>query len=187
MGSHFELIADDALVPLDDHYTECQVCRTTGVPLYPAQGSLVNEDGSIDESRDAYAVCETCLKKGRIAHTSEWQTDSVIERFASDPVAAKALLRTTPRIPVMLQSQDWPLCCGQLTEFTGVPTEDEGLTELLRPLTPWCGEPIDQETLAAKPWLVRNFEEDGPPESLHEISLFVCRSCGKGYFTDQYT
>jgi hypothetical protein len=186
MGNRFELIADDALVPLDD-YEKCQVCFRTGVPLYEAQGRIVNQDGSVDESKDVYAVCESCLKTGRVAHTSEWQTDRVIERFASDPQAAKALLRRTPRIPLMLQQADWPLCCGQLTEFTGVPKEDEGLANLLSPLIPWINGPIDQETVKEKPWLVRDFEQDGPPESLDEISIFVCRSCGKGYFTDQYT
>jgi hypothetical protein len=52
MGSIFPLIADDALQAEDaDYFSECQVCLTPRVAVYPCQGYLARPDGTADEPR----------------------------------------------------------------------------------------------------------------------------------------
>jgi hypothetical protein len=180
MGTRFELIADSALEYLDDYYKKCQVCGAQAVPLFECQGSVISDVGTSDPPKDVYAVCEACVKQGRVARTCEFQTDAVIEKFATDPKAAKELLRRTPPIPVMLQHQDWPICCGQLTEFMGVPDSYEESISI----------PDDYQFWEAG---FRDWKEDWgddftlEPESLDEVSKFRCRSCGRKIFTWQCT
>ena len=169
MGATFELIADSALQAEDPHdYPECHVCGTAGVPVYPCQGSLIGEGGPLDPSQDVYVACEACLKQGRVAHLGERRTDALIGRYAADPAAAKALLRRTPRIPFQMQGTDWPLCCGELAEFVGSPSSEEALIEAQAQGAFWNLGPASTDYDA---------REDGPPESLREVSLFRCRAC----------
>jgi hypothetical protein len=179
MGTIFRLIADGALQPADpDYYTECQVCGRPRVPVYPCQGYLARQDGTAEESNDVYVACEDCLKQRRVVHIDEYRTDPLIERFAQDPEAEKRLLRATPRIPLHMQGNDWPLCCGTLTEFTGSPQSLEELIRAQNTCTSWDRGPTDFNYDA---------RQDGPPESFREVAVFRCFACGRQYWTFQPT
>jgi hypothetical protein len=180
MGTIFRLIADDALQPEDpSYYTECQVCERPRVPVYPCQGYLARPDGTADKSQDVYVACEECLKHEHIVHLSEYRTDPLIERFANDPKAEKSLLRKTPRIPFQMHGDDWPLCCGTLTEFAGSPSSLDQLISIQAKASPWELGPV------APPYY--DARKDGPPESFREVSVFRCFVCGRRYWTFQYS
>jgi hypothetical protein len=180
MGTVFRLIADNALQPEDaDHYTECQVCRKPGVPVYQCQGHLARPDGTADESQDVYVACENCLKQRRIVHLDEYRTDPLIERFADNPEAEKRSLRMTPRVPLHMQGGDWPLCCGTLTEFIGSPACLEELVSVQQSGMPWDLGPVNG--------LGYDAAQDGLPESFREVSVFRCFVCGCQHWTFQPT
>jgi uncharacterized protein CbrC (UPF0167 family) len=179
MGSIFPLIADDALRVEDaEYYIQCHVCSTEGVPLYHADGCVIDDSGEADEDNEVYAVCERCIKAGRVEHASEYVTDEVLEKHAENPDTAKALLRATPRIPLFLQDDDWAICCGQLAEFVGIPTSLDDLIELEETAQPWNHGPTSYQ---------RDFANTGPPESFREISVFCCVKCQKRLYVDQFT
>lgn len=178
MGTIFPLIADDVLRAEDaGYYTECQVCSTPCVPVYPCQGYLARLDGTADKSQDRCIAC--CLKQGPIVHIDEYTTDPLIERFAANPGVEKSLLRRTPRIPLQQQGSDWPLCCGKLAEFVGSPSSLEELVKMQADGTPWELGPVTTPYYDAR--------QDGPPESFREVSLFRCVMCGCLYWTFQPT
>lgn len=180
MGTIFPLIADDALqAASDEYYTECQVCSTPGVPVYPCQGNLACLDGTADASQDVYVACQQCLQAGRVVHIDEYRTDPIVEQFAKNPEVEKTLLRRTPRIPFQINGTDWPLCCGKLAEFVASPSSLEELVEMQARGVPWDLGPV------APPWY--DARQDGPPESLREVSLFRCVVCGCLYWTFQYS
>ncbi|HEY2883529.1 MAG TPA: hypothetical protein VGJ15_13875, partial [Pirellulales bacterium] len=180
MGTVFPLIADNALQPADaKYYLECQVCRDRNVPVYPCQGRVCQQDGSAELRCEVYVACEHCLKQGRIIHIGERRTDPVIEKFAKDPVAEKARLRATPRIPLQMQGTDWPLCCGRLTEFIGSPLNLEELILVQADGVFWDRRPDSS--------LIYDARIDGPPESFDEVSVFHCLICGKKYWIFQPT
>lgn len=190
MGSVFRYIADSALTPEDaSYYTKCHVCDKPQVPVFSAQGEVVREDGTVD---DLIAVaCEPCLKTGKIIHISEWKTDLVIRaylrRYFTDKGPAFIerrsqelflALRKTPRVPMFMKGDDWPLCCGDLTEFKGSPKDVNELPNVDGPMIYWS-EGVKEP--------VADFKSDGPPESLYEVSFFECLSCDKRYWIFQFT
>lgn len=179
MGSNFPLIADDALRFEDaEYFKQCQVCSAEGVPQYYADRCIIDDSGEADEDNEVYAVCEPCIKAGRVEHSGEYITDEVLKKHAANPVAAKALLRATPRIPLFLQGDDWAICCGELAEFVGNPTSLDELIELERTAQPWEQSPTSYQ---------RDFANTGPPESFREISIFRCVKCQKRLYVDQFT
>jgi hypothetical protein len=147
--------------------------------VYPCQGYLARTDGTADEGQDVYVACESCLKQGRVVHIDEYRTNPLIEQFAENSEAEKRLLRTTPRIPLHMQGADWPLCCGTLTEFVGVPSSMEELILVQERGAPWDLGPVNS--------LYYDARKDGPPESFREVSVFRCFLCGRQYWTFQPT
>lgn len=87
-------------------------------------------------------------------------------------------LRRTPQIPLMMQCDDWVVCCNDLCEFLGSPADMEALLELTDSATYW------ESGLGHSG---RDFRCDGPPESFSEISEFRCFHCHSRYWIDQYT
>jgi len=165
------------------------VCHKPQVPVFSAQGKVVRDDGTVDD--DIAVACEPCLKTGRIIHVSERKTDAIIRRYLCGYFTDKGpafveqkaqelflALRKTPRVPMFMQGDDWPLCCGDLTEYKGNPKEFDELPSVNGPRIYW-EEGIKE--------FGAGFESDGPPESLSEISFFECLSCDKQYWIFQFT
>jgi uncharacterized protein CbrC (UPF0167 family) len=175
MGNIFKLIANAALIPEDaEYFKECHVCGKKGVPLYSYQGHLVDEP---DE--DVYAVCKDCILDGKVEYIDDSDTDKTINQFCTEPEVEKELLRKTPRIPLFLQYNDWPIHCGELCEFTGVPKTKEESIDIGKTYTMWDkGETTFQEMYG---------DETLQPSTLNEVSTFMCRKCGKKLFTWQMT
>jgi hypothetical protein len=211
MGSIFTYVADEALRPYDPaYYTHCQVCGRSEVRVFTADGKVTLPDGSRE---DVYAACAECLREGRIKQVDEWETDPLIEAYVrrhlkdTNPEAVRQLeselkdkLRRTPHDAPQAQRTDWPLCCGDLTEYTGSPqkrAEWEALTrtcfgwrrgEILKPESGDEDEP-DDEWPEWHPWLEAFIPVDSGDElpSLGAFATFHCLCCGRQYWTFQCT
>jgi hypothetical protein len=181
MGTIFKLIADHALQAEDpSYYSQCQVCESPGVPVYPCQGRLIREDGTTERDHDVYVACEKCLKARRIEHIDEYYLNEFIASRVDDAAVALDLMRQTPRCPNFVQDSDWPICCRQLTEYTGEPTLDEA-QELDCSGQYWSQGPETFDTPVVG--LV-------PKERLSVlggVSAFRCQVCGKKFWIFQFT
>jgi hypothetical protein len=190
MGTVFRYVADAALKPLKGYRRTCQVCAATGVDVYNAHGRVLLPDGA--EGDACYAACADCLRAGRVAHIGEWATDEAIRAYARSHLRDRPAderkrlearlrdaLRRTPRAPQFAQSDDWPLCCGEPTEFTGNP---RGLRELIR-----LSESAVYWEKRARRDHDYDFDDLGPPESWSDVSVFRCLHCDKVYWVFQFT
>jgi hypothetical protein len=211
MGSIFPAIADEALTPMDpDSYPQCHVCARGELTVFTSHGTVTRADGSRD---DVYVACADCLRAGKVEQIDEWSTDPVITEYAkrcagaANEAAARALetrlkdkLRRTPHLAPQAQRTDWPLCCGDITEYTGSPekrAEWELLTrsafgwrrgEVLQPAPSEEDEP-DEEWPDWHPWLegfIPRDNGDGLP-SLGGFATFRCIACGRCFWTFQCT
>lgn len=190
MGQIFELIADQALEKLDEYYDECHVCGATDADLYSYQGVLTLNDGTIDD--DIYAACEKCIRSKQLKHAGEADYNSTIKKYIESlgqlegneksQLLEKLIQknRRTPDIPVFLQRVDRPMCCSDITEFKGYPSNEEELYRTGEQDQYWEEGPKEQE------W-GNHFRTQRNPESLREVARFTCRHCGRRYFTFQFT
>jgi len=177
MGSIFELIADKALI-VDEQTDECDVCSKSGVPCYPCRAMIVRADGTADMAQTVDAVCEACFKAGRVAHYGDFDLNLEIDDHATDPEAAKKLLRQTPRCQKFVQTAQWPLCCGHLTEYTGTPSVAEA-RELDRGGHFWNGKVTAPPGSAAAIITAAERLQDSA------MSAYRCQRCSKRYWIFQ--
>jgi hypothetical protein len=190
MGTVFRYIADKALKPLTGLRRTCQVCDRRSVDVYWAVGHIVLPGGA--EGEECAAACTDCLRGGRVAHISEWATDATIRAYARRHLRGRPAderqrleatlrdaLRRTPMAPMFLQADDWPMCCGDLTEFTGSPRNLRALIQLTESAVYWEKRAWRNHDI--------DFEEDGPPESWTDVSEFRCLHCPKRYWVFQFT
>ncbi|MEJ5105036.1 hypothetical protein [Chryseobacterium sp. MYb328] len=189
MGKLFELISDDALEKLDEYYTECHVCEKTNVDLYPYQGQVTLENGEIDD--DIYAACHECLHSKLMVHTCSFLYKETIEKYllslncpSNYTAELKEVLikkyNRTPDIPIFMQKPDMPLCCENITEFTGYPQNNDDLYNISEKYRYW------EEGVKEKSKYY-DFKTYGSPENLREIAAFQCLHCGEKYFTFQFS
>jgi uncharacterized protein CbrC (UPF0167 family) len=189
MGQLFELIADYALKKLDDYYNECHVCNRTNLDLYQYQGKWKREDGQIDD--DIYAVCADCIHTKDLSHGCDSEYIKTIEKYlitSSLTIDEQELKKNeliekyqkTPDVPTFLQYEDRPLCCSDITEFIGHPTDKEELYKMTENVIYWEKQ-IKEKSKSY------DFRKFGNPESFNDVASFKCKHCGKQYFTFQFT
>lgn len=190
MGSVFRYIADHALTSADEFFEGiCQVCNKKEVEVFEVSGTIALEDGKLGE--DVYAACGDCIRGGRIEKTGADVIDAQVRKYLKGiykdrtpiylmrrSLELSVAYRQTPDSPLFVQNPDWPLCCGDLTEFTGSPASETELIRLTRDGTYWQ-ERVETNNV--------NFEKTGPPECLREVSRFECLNCHKCYWTWQFT
>lgn len=179
MGATFPLIHDEALFPCSG--TVCHFCESDDVPIYEYNGVILHPDHAANpelarEEPEVSELCAKCILGGHIEKEIEPSIQATLNRFATDKQAALAAFQRTPDIPLFLQFQDWPMCCGQWCEFIGIPASYEESTAIPNQYRYWEREP--------RAWLA---DYDLMPESLREISLFRCLLCAKQFFTWQFT
>jgi hypothetical protein len=182
---------DSALKPAEAVFKRtCQVCARKGVDVYRADGHIAHPDGR--EGEGVAVACADCLRGGRVEKTCSFEVDEVIRQYLDKfhrrdrthlfrlrrLVELAAAYRQTPDGPLFLQNQDWPLCCGDLTEFTGSPKNKKELVRLTKSGIYWEGQVKKNRV---------DFEESGPPEFYGEVSIFQCLACQKVYWTWQFT
>ena len=182
MGSTFRYIKDSALKAEDSsYYNECHACARKDAPVYKASGFIIKNDGTFDdEDPDSgiYVACEACIKSGKLARFGEWEMTPFLKSMYENWEELRQKLRATPQIPLFLQRDDWVVCCNDICEFTGVPENYEDIVYFTSKANYWA---------RGQNKFSRNFKEDGPPESILEISKFECIHCRKTYWIDQFT
>jgi hypothetical protein len=193
LGTVFRYTADGALKPAEAAFKRtCQVCARTGVDVYRADGRIALPDGRVAEGVGVAVACADCLRAGRVEKNCSFEVDEVIRRYLDAfhrrdrthlfrlrrLVELAAAYRQTPDGPLFLQGQDWPLCCGDLTEFTGPPRNKKDLLRLTKSGVYWEGQVKKNRV---------DFEESGPPESYTEVAVFQCLACQKVYWTWQFS
>ena len=160
MGSIFKYINDAALQEEDrSYFTECQACGKKAFPVYKASGFLLKADGTYDDEdpdSEVWVACSDCILKGRMARFGEWEMDGFLRDNYENWEQLRQALRCTPQIPLMLQRDDWAICCGDVCEFIGVPPDIDDLIRFTKDATYW-----DRGSSA----FARDFENDGAPES----------------------
>src|SRR5262249_41021109 len=133
MGTAFKYVADDALLP-DGHHPRCDVCGRRG-PVY---------EGGAEAYFDATAsyapvdvACAGCFRAGKVRGLGDdvRAVEAVVRAYLGvfsrgaplpevderTRLLLRALNRTPCRLPGFVRGIDWPLCCGDWTEFIGKP------------------------------------------------------------------
>lgn len=189
MGLLFELIADKALEQPDAYYDECHVCHRTDIALYPYQGKCRFENGETDD--DIYVACRDCILTENLSHSCDFEYIRTIEHYivrSGLPVEEQELQKKvliekyqrTPAVPVFMQYEDRPLCCNDITEFTGHPADQEELYTMTANARYW-----EKEVKGIKEQY--DFRKQGNPESFRDVASFKCRHCDQQYITFQFT
>jgi len=189
MGQPFELIADNALEKLGEHYNECHICEKSDCDLYQYQGQWQKESGEIDD--DIYAICSNCILTKNLAHICDFEYIEIIEEYlaktnltAEERELRKKSLTSkyqkTPNIPTFMQYEDRPLCCNDITEFIGHPTNKEELYRMTENVLYWEKQIKEKSEFY-------DFRKYGNPESYSDVASFKCKHCENKYFTFQFT
>ncbi|HYE19421.1 MAG TPA: hypothetical protein VEA69_13305 [Tepidisphaeraceae bacterium] len=181
MGTVFSQIADHALYPCGGD--TCNHCGRSGVPIYVYTGEIVHSELAADpEDAEAdpevYEVCARCILGGNLVKSSV-SVKEVARSLAPNGRVRDHLIaeyHRMPDIPLFVQWDDWPHCCGEWCEFQGVPASYDESKRVPADDAYWDRGP--------KPW---SYGAALMPESLQEVSRFRCQTCGKRYFTWQST
>lgn len=181
MGTTFRYIAEPALEPSE--LGECQHCERPDIPSYDYPGEIIdptlaaNPQLAADEP-EIHAACADCINGGNI-RKSEYEIreiQPVINAFSDDPVTAIDRYHQIPHIPLMMQREDWPMCCGDWCEFVGNPADHDASVLVPSQHQFWNRGPVEP-----------HFDYELRPESLSEVCIFQCLSCDKSYFIWQPT
>lgn len=189
MGQLFELIADNALETLDEYYTDCNVCGKSEIDLYEYNGKYRLDNGEIDD--DIFAVCAECILTKNLSHVCDFEYIKTIKEYLSNTdltIQEQSELENkliekyqrTPDIPLFVQGDDTPLCCNDITEFTGSLKQKKDFDETEKYIY-W------ERKIISEKYEFFDFIKYGNVESLSEISTFKCSHCGMKYFTFQFT
>lgn len=181
MGTIFRQVADCAIPACSG--VPCQHCGRNDVPVLDYSGSIVEPKLAADiqlaiEEPEVYEACAGCIKGGNLrkSEVRKRTVMSTTRKFAARPEQALEEYDRLPDLPLFLQHDDWPMCCGEWCEFTGIPGSDEESKLVPSQHSYWEGGPA----------LWRS-EIGLLPESLREVSLFRCVSCSRTWFTWQFT
>jgi uncharacterized protein CbrC (UPF0167 family) len=181
VGSVFRHVADTAMYPCGGE--QCHHCERTGLPIYSYSGeiidpSLAHNPALAAEEPRIEELCADCIRSGNVRKRDYRvrQILTTVTRFAADRVRAVEEYHRLPDVPLFLQGEDWPMCCGEWCEFVGVPASSAESPGVPMSYNYWEHGPTE--------W---RFTDQLLPESLKEVSLFGCVRCGRRWFTWQMT
>ena len=69
------------------------------------------------------------------------EIQKLINAHASDKHNAVQQYNRIPHVPLMMQREDWPLCCGDWCEFVGFPPITTNRYVFLRKINSGIGDP----------------------------------------------
>ena len=161
----------------------CHHCERDDVPIYRYDGEIIDPSFAKNpalaaEEPDVSELCADCILGGNI-RKSDYRIREmmpVITRWATDGARAVEEFHRTPDIPLFLQRDDWPMCCGGWCEFVGVPGSRDESRQVPQDFRYWERGPVE--------W---RFEYELFPESLREVCLFRCGACSGRCFVWQPT
>jgi hypothetical protein len=181
MGTLFRYIADSALN--ESGLGECQHCERPTIPAYKYNGLIVDLSRAANpalaaEDNVIFAACADCIHGGNLRKDDYElrQIQPIIVAFANDSESAVRNYHLIPHVPLMMQREDWPMCCGDWCEFIGNPPDYDASVRVPSEYQFWNRQPVN-----------RAFGFDLRPESLREVCLYRCLTCPKKYFIWQPT
>lgn len=170
MGDLFKLISDGSLHIIEDEAT-CQFCNNTDSQAYKFE-SYLNDD---DNEFYSY-LCKECIFKNNFIPSTAFDWEKTLAK-CDDVIKSKILLNKTPDIPCFIQNFDWPICCGQLCEFSGIPKNENEIKTYPTSKLYW-------------EYGFKNYNNsyEYPPisEFLQDVGLFKCNLCYNDIFTFQH-
>ncbi len=190
MGTIFKYIADNIVNRVEP--TVCPCCKKQA-PVFVIDATPEQEEWSAlgDRVDELCAGCIRAIPLRKLAPREQERTlQQLINHYYPKGTLSGAKrfskllgicdeFRRTPRMPLFLQSEDWPFCCGDFAEFRGNPASYEESVNIGRQLQLWDRCIADYKELYGDMTL--------EPESLQEVSLFKCPACSKTVFTWQCT
>ena len=168
MGTIFSLISDDAIKVCEYTNYQCDLCLCEPAFYHSVETLYKGVAKEVD------LLCSACIKlKYSKQYSDEWEFSLSL---CHDYNKSKTSLEHTPKLPCFIQEIDWPVCCGELCEFTGIPKNFE--TEDIPNIK--------------KFWFrgIKSYDKECgftlKPEFLKDIGFFNCRVCSSEYFTLQF-
>lgn len=181
MGSVFRYISDEAMHESD--LGNCQHCDRDGVVSYDYRGEIVDPKLASDvelaeEEPGVFAACAECILGGNLKK-DDYETSRMrplVDAFAAGNEQILIAYHKIPHIPLMMQDEDWPICCGDWCEYVGYPSDYDQSVKVPDNYIFWQRSPSSQKL---------GFPLK--PESLREVCLFGCLHCSKSFFIWQPT
>ncbi len=190
MGNLFKYIADEIIDLVESR--SCPRCQYKR-PLFPIDATPELEEWDVYGDR-VEELCSICFRNIPLRKLQPRDQEMRIQQMINQHYPKGSLrgderlskfigicdeFRRTPTIPLFLQNEDRPFCCGDFAEFIGEPKSYKESIQIAKELTLWDRKFIDYEELYGDMTL--------EPESLREISLFLCHGCNKRIYTWQCT
>jgi hypothetical protein len=190
MGTLFKYISDEVIANVEQG--ECPSCGKSG-QLFPIDATPNQNEWDVYGDR-VEELCAECLRsiplRKLACRPQERQLQEMINRHFPKGTLIPEMrlgkfigicdeLRRTPQMPLFLQGEDWPFCCGDLTEYVGVPSSYEESIRIGKDFKMWDHGFRPYEELFGDMKL--------EPESLREVCIFRCQKCGELMFTWQAT
>ncbi len=117
MGMTFRYISESALEPSE--LGECQHCERSDYKSFDYRGEIIDPSLAANpslasEDPEIHAACAKCIQGGNLRKSQHEirEIQTVIDGFADDSVDAIRSYHTIPHIPLMMQREDWPICCN---------------------------------------------------------------------------
>lgn len=187
MGTLFRYIADPALERADT-VGKCDRCGAEAVS-YRFDAMLEGETEYVE-----HALCVDCICSIPLRQLRGWQSETAIQAAVNRHHPKGTLsgeqrlnrtvdicddMRRTPQILMFLQNEDWPTCCGDLTEFVGdAPPAGHNYAEYE------CWD--DSKSFVAQ-FKLSDFYPLGKMEVMNTMSLFHCLHCSSKYWVFQFS
>jgi len=181
MGSTFKYIEDGAMFPCGG--TRCHHCERDDIPIYNFRGKIVNPERAKNpqlatDEPEVSELCADCILSGNIRKGDDEisRIHAIAKVRSPDLEIAIENYHAIPHIPLMMQDADWPMCCDDWCEFTGIPQDYDASALVPSNHQYWDHGPAK--------W---GFDFELRPESLREVSAFRCLECDQMYFIWQPT
>lgn len=190
MGALFKYVSDEIIDAVETG--SCPACNKS-TRVFPIDATPGQEEWNLDGDR-VEELCAACLRSiplRKLAYRpQERKLQELINRFCPKGTLIPEMrlgkligicdeLRRTPELPLFLQGEDWPFCCGDFAEYIGVPSSYEESIRIGRELKMWDQRFQSYEELYGDMAL--------EPEALSEVCIFRCPRCEESMFTWQAT
>ena len=187
VGTLFRYVSDPAL-KLAETDTTCDRCQSRAVS-YEVEVQL-----DVDTQYEFHALCVDCsrslpLRVFRARHSELGIQSAVNHHHPKGTLSGEQRLnrtvdicdeiRRTPKILMFLQNDDWPTCCGELTEFVGEnPPTGHDYSEYE------CWD--DPDSFIAQ-FKLSDFYPLHKMQVMRTMSLFHCLHCPSKYWVFQFS
>lgn len=180
MGSLFENVEDGALRTVSGA-RECHHCASQEVQVFRFNGDIIDPRHAADpqlaiDDPEVSEVCADCILGGNIRRRVPSEVHDLVSRFASDAESALKAFGVMPGIPLFMQYEDWPIHCGDWTEYQGSPVSADECASVPDSRAYWERGPLKWQS-----------QHPLRPESMTDVNLFRCKACELRLFTFQFT